>query len=156
MEKSMLSKTKLFSKNFMRSEEFTYMLTALLTAIASELKVVPFNGEDFRFGLGSMTFFLLVLIWSPSSIIRTGIITGITVVCFRLIEDIALHDIFVSTSLISHSPAFVFYFLFAFGLQFIRIDKYKTSPLILGAWAALLKSLEIVGSTFYETSSPSI
>ena len=38
------------------------ILTILITVIASEFKVIPFNGEDFRFGLGSAAFFFLLLI----------------------------------------------------------------------------------------------
>ena len=62
-EKSMFSKTKL--KKFIGTNGVTYLVIALLTAIASEIKVIPFNGEDFRFGLGSITFFLLILIRPP-------------------------------------------------------------------------------------------
>ena len=77
----------LFSKNFNRSDGLYLVFIALLTAIASEIKVIPFNGEAFRFGLGSITFFLLILIRPPASLIRTGFITGLTVVCFRLFGD---------------------------------------------------------------------
>jgi hypothetical protein len=45
--------------------------------------VTPFNGEAFRFGLGSITFFLIILIHPPASLVRTGIFTGLFVVCFR-------------------------------------------------------------------------
>ena len=58
----MSSIAKLFSKKFNRSNGVALVLIALLTAIASEIKVIPFNGEAFRFGLGSITFFLLILI----------------------------------------------------------------------------------------------
>ena len=71
------------------------MLTAVLTAIASEIKVIPFNGENFRFGLGSITFFLLFLFDLQRPLIRTGFVTGITVVCFRLLGDLMI-DAFIS------------------------------------------------------------
>ena len=99
------------------------------------MKVVPFDGEVFRFGLGSITFFLLILIWSPISLIRTGSITGITVVGFRVIEDFFISDITISASVWSHLPALLFYLVFALGLHTIKIERYKTFPLILGAWA---------------------
>ncbi|MFE8697741.1 ATP-binding protein [Cytobacillus sp. FJAT-53684] len=128
-----------FNKSFNRTNGFIVILTALLTAIASEVKVVPFDGEAFRFGLGSITFFLLVLIWSPPSLIRTGIITGITVVCFRVFEDILFSEMLITISFMRHLPAFLFYFIYALGLHIIKIEKYKTAPLILGAWASLFE-----------------
>ena len=63
----MSSITMLFSKKFNRTDGVAIVLTALLTAIASEIKVIPFNGEAFRFGLGSITFFLLIP-YSTSSV----------------------------------------------------------------------------------------
>lgn len=117
------------------------ILTALLTTFSSEFRLVPFEGEDFRFGLGSITFFLMILIWSPLSIVRTGFVTGATVICFRVLEDIVFGESLLGTSLINHLPAFFFYFIFALGLHAIKVEKYKTFPLILGAWAALFEFL---------------
>ena len=139
----MFSINKLLSKNGNGTDGVIMVLIVLLTAIASEIKVVPFNGEAFRFGLGSVTFFLLILIWTPVSLIRTGLVTGITVVCFRVFEDIVLHEVVLLTSLKSHIPAFLFYFIFALGLHIIKIERYKTSPLILGSWASLF---ELIGN----------
>ncbi|WP_172370808.1 sensor histidine kinase [Sporosarcina jiandibaonis] len=132
-----------FSKNFNRSDGLYLVFIALLTAIASEIKVIPFNGEAFRFGLGSIAFFLLLLIRPPASLIRTGLITGLTVVCFRLFGDM-LHHTDLLVSLKTHSPVFLFYFLYALGLNFIKIEQYKTSPLLLGAGAA---GLEYIGNS---------
>jgi two-component system, sensor histidine kinase YcbA len=114
-----------------------------LTAIASEIKVVPFNGDVFRFGLGSITFFLLILIRPPASLIRTGVVTGLTVVCFRLVGDMLFDDVHMAESLKNHLPAFLFYFLFALGLSIIKVERYKTFPLVLGALAA---GLELIGN----------
>lgn len=117
-----------------------WLLIALLTAITSEIKIVPFEAvPSFRFGLGSIVFFLLILIRPPQSFLRAGVVTGITVVCFRLLEDVLLREIFVWTSLESHLPAFLFYLIFSIGLHLIKIEKYKTSPLLLGCYAALFE-----------------
>lgn len=109
---------------------------ALLTAIAGEVNVIPFNGEVFRFGLGAIVFFLLLLIRPPKSLIHAGFITGLTVVAFR-----CLSDWFVQTGtpieiLKDHSPTFLFYFIFAYGLHRINIRKHQMCPLQLGALAA--------------------
>lgn len=142
-EISMFYLNRRLSKHFNQTEGFILAITALLTAAISEVKVVPFDGEAFRFGLGSIAFFLLILIWPPVSLIRTGIVTGATVVGFRLIEDLFIRDIAFSASLISHFPALLFYFVFALGLHTIKIERYKTFPLILGAWASLF---ELIGN----------
>lgn len=138
----MLSITKL--KNSIGSTGVTYVVIALLTAIASEIKVIPFNGENFRFGLGSITFFLLILIRPSIPLIRTGLITGITVVCFRLIGDFTTETISFWTSLQNHLPAFLYYVLFAIGFSIIKIEPYKAFPLLLGAWALLF---EFIGNS---------
>ena len=109
----MVSINKLFSKHVNETGRVGLIFTVLLTAISSEFKVIPFDGEAFRFGLGSMTFFLLILIHPPRSLIRTGVVTGITVVCFRLLEDIVIGEAVVWGSLKSHLPAFLFYFIFS-------------------------------------------
>jgi two-component system, sensor histidine kinase YcbA len=112
---------------------------ALLTTFASEIKVVPFEGEVFRFGLGSVAFFLLILIWSPSSLIRIGTVTGLTVVLFRVMEDLMFRDAFLLKSVLLHFPVFFFYFFFAWGLHLLKVETYKDNPLILGAWVSLVE-----------------
>ena len=129
--------------------ELLWYLSSYLATITSEIKVVPFNDEAFRFGLGSVTFFLLILICTPVYLIRTGIITGTTVVCFRIFEDIVLNEVVLLTSLKIHLPAFSFYFLFALGLHILKIERYKTSPLILGSWAFFFELIGNGAEQFY-------
>jgi two-component system sensor histidine kinase YcbA len=50
-----------------------------------------------------------------------------------------LYDVFGWTSIKSHLPAFLYYFIFALGFQLIKVERYKTFPLILGAWAVLFE-----------------
>ncbi|MBS4192050.1 sensor histidine kinase [Bacillus sp. FJAT-49705] len=131
-------------KSFYKTEWTSLLLTAVLTAIASEIKVIPFSGEAFRFGLGSIAFFLLILILPPVSLIRTGISTGITVVCFRIFGDIFFDHVPFWISFKSHLPVFLYYFLFSLGFSFIKINNYKTNPLLLGAFAAIF---EFIGNS---------
>lgn len=140
----MFSLNSFYNKNFNRFDGLYLLFMALLTAIASEIKVIPFNGEAFRFGLGSITFFLLMLIRPPASFIRAGFITGLTVVCFRLFGDVQVNHIDLVEGLKNHVPALLFYFLFALGLNLIKIEKYKSFPLRLGAYAA---GAEIIGNS---------
>ncbi len=126
-------------ERFLRRDWVVVMVTALLTALAGEVKLVPFDGDLFRFGLGSITFFLLILIWPPVSVLRTGIVTGLTVVCFRSVWNLLFEIMPLAESFINHLPAFLFYFIFALGLHLIEVNRYKTYPLLLGAWAALFE-----------------
>lgn len=126
---------KLLGRNSKRTDALSLFLTAVLTAIVSEVKIIPFYGEDLRFGLGSITFFLFILVWPPASFLRTGIITGITVVCFRLSADMVMGSAPLLTSVMTHFPAFLFYLLFSLGFGLIKIEAYKTSPFLLGAFA---------------------
>lgn len=141
-EKLMSSITKL--KKIIGVNSVSYVLIALLTTIFSEIKVTPFNGEHFRFGLGSIAFFLLLLIRPIVPMIRTGFITGMTVVCFRLIGDLTNESVSFLTSLQIHFPSFLYYFIFALGFSIIKIESYKATPLLLGAWAFLF---EFIGNS---------
>lgn len=132
-------------RNFFNKQDYIYLiLLALMTAIASEIKVIPFNGEAIRFGLGSVVFFLLILIRQPVYLVRAGLITGVTVVCFRLFIDITFYHVDYLSGLIHHLPAALFYFIFALGLHIIHLETYKQTPLLLGALAA---GLELIGNS---------
>lgn len=133
-----------FKMRFGQSETMFIIITALLTSIAGEFKIVPFSGEAFRLGLGNIVFFLLILIRTPKSLIRTGFITAITVVCFRALGDNIIDDVSLFSALKIHAPAFWFYFLFALGLSVVKIEKYKTSPFLLGAFATVF---EFIGNS---------
>lgn len=110
-------------------------LIAVLTAIAGEFKFIPFEGEAFRFGLGSAAFFFLLLIRKPESYFHTALITGITVLIFRTAEDALLGSFSFLTSMKTHLPAVMYYILYGTGLGVLQIDKYKPNPLQMGALA---------------------
>ncbi|NEU31796.1 sensor histidine kinase [bacterium LRH843] len=131
----MVTPYKLFNKSINITNGIAIIVTAILTAIASEIKVIPFNGEALRFGLGSITFFLLLLIKPPASFLQTGFITGVFVVCFRAYGEMIVDHVPFWTSFINHLPALSFYFLFSLGFSMITIEKYKASPFLLGAFA---------------------
>lgn len=110
-------------------------LIAVLTAIAGEFKYIPFEGEAFRFGLGSAAFFFLLLIRKPDSYFQTALVTGMTVLLFRTAEDALLVSLPFISSLRIHFPAVLFYVLYGVGLGWIKIEKCKSTPLTLGAIA---------------------
>lgn len=114
-------------------------ITILFTVIASEFKVIPFNGEDFRFGLGSVAFFFLLLIFQPASLVLTGLLTGAAVVVVRIGEDMLFTDEAFGLIFENHLPALLFYLLFAAGLSVIQLERFKATPLFLGAVATVIE-----------------
>jgi len=132
------------SAKWRKSELIWIILIAILTAISSEIKVAPFYGENFRFGLGSIMFLLLILIRPPYAIIRAGIVTGLTVVLFRIMNDVAFNLFDFTESLKQNAPAFIYYFIFSSGFRIFGVEKYQDKPLRLGIYATLL---EIIGNS---------
>ncbi|AMX01128.1 ATP-binding protein [Rummeliibacillus stabekisii] len=120
------------------------LLIAVLTAVSSEIKLSPFQGEPFRFGVGSITFLVLLLARKPKSVLKTGIITGTTVVLFRLIISVIFYSGTWGNSFQEHLPAFFYYFLYVLLFQFIKLEKFIDSPFKLGLIAT---GIEIVANT---------
>ena len=94
-----------------------------MTAIGSEIKIMPFANTTFRFGLGTIVFFLCTLI-KPTPIILAGVATSIVTTIFRVFNS-TLHDAPISESIFNHLPAGLFYVLFALCLQILDIQQYR-------------------------------
>ncbi|MEO4055662.1 sensor histidine kinase [Solibacillus sp. CAU 1738] len=116
---------------------FTILIIALLTALASEIKIIPFH-MDFRFGFGSIIFFLAILI-KPVPIIRTGFATAITIVLFRTLIDLFFSDDHFWHVLLTHLPAALFYITFAVCLSFIQFERIRLRPMKLGLYGAFFE-----------------
>lgn len=127
------------SFKWLRTEVIWILLIASFTAISSEIKLIPFNGEDFRFGLGSITFLLLILIRIPRSVIRTGVITGLTVVLFRVFSSVLIYNGTFPDSLIEHYPAFLFYFVYVVLFTLLDVRSFIEQPLKLGILATFIE-----------------
>ncbi|ARJ39186.1 two component sensor histidine kinase [Sporosarcina ureae] len=134
---------KLMWRQFYQSEAARIVFIAIMTALTGELKVMPFDGEMFRFALGGIVFFLLILIYPPVSVLRTGFVTAVTVVVFRVMKELWFGAA-LSDSLLLHMPVFLFYFIVAIGWHVVGLEKYKSFPLRLGALAFLF---EVVSNT---------
>ncbi|HBT72877.1 MAG TPA: ATP-binding protein [Lysinibacillus sp.] len=123
------------SKLSMTRASLTWIfIIAVLTAIGSEIKIMPFANTTFRFGLGTIIFFLCTLL-KPTPIILAGIATSIVTTIFRVINS-TLHNVPISESLFNHLPAALFYVLFAVCLQILDIQQYREKPLKLGLLVA--------------------
>lgn len=123
------------SKLLMTRASLTWIfIIAVMTAIGSEIKIMPFANTTFRFGLGTIVFFLCTLI-KPTPIILAGIATSIVTTIFRVFNS-ALHDVPIAESIFNHLPAGLFYVLFALCLQILNIQQYREKPLKLGLLVA--------------------
>ena len=114
------------------------LIISLLTAIGSEVKVMPYEDAPFRLGLGSIIFFLSVLI-RPVPLIPIGFITGFTVVVFRERLDQLIFGGDISQYIVQHLPAALFYITFAICLHIINVEKYKLRPFRLGLLATIFE-----------------
>ena len=123
------------------SSFLTIIIIAFLTAISSEIKIMPFDEAPFRFGLGSIVFFLSILV-RPVPIIKTGIVTALTVLLFRTGIDCLVYQ--KTLPLFEHVPAALFYITFASCLQFANLEHVRTQPFKLGLYGALF---EIIANT---------
>ncbi|ARD48517.1 sensor histidine kinase [Sporosarcina sp. P33] len=135
--------TKSIWRRLSQSEAAKIAFITILTVLTGELKVMPFDGETFRFALGGIMFFLLILIYPPVSMLRTGFITAAAVVVFRVTKEMWLGAALLE-SLQMHVPVFLFYFIIALGWHFAGLEKYKSFPLRLGALAFIF---EVVSNT---------
>lgn len=123
------------SKLLMTRASLTWIfIIAVMTAIGSEIKIMPFANTTFRFGLGTIVFFLCTLI-KPTPIILAGVATSIVTTIFRVINS-TLHDVPIPESIFNHLPAGLFYVLFAVCLQMLDIQQYREKPLKLGLLVA--------------------
>lgn len=122
---------------------FTMSLIALLTAIVSEVKIMPFENIPFRFGLGSIIFFFALLI-KPLPVFFTGMITAFTVIIWRTLLNVLLYDDLFFSQLIEHLPAGLFYIVFALCFHFISLEEVKQHPFVLGLCAT---AFEVISNT---------
>lgn len=111
---------------------------ALATALISEIKIVPFGDESFRFGLGSIVFFFSILIFQRH-IVLTGVVTAITIVSFRTALDLIEQFQPFLHPFLTHIPAAIFYIIFAIGLNKLPFQKLRLQPLQLGFYVSILE-----------------
>jgi len=140
-----------------RHDVLLIFAVAIVTAIASEVKVIPYEGAPFRFGLGTVMFLLAVLIL-PLPLIHTGFITGIVIVLFRTILDDAFFESAFTNAILTHLPAGLFYILFAFGLYMIKLEQLKSKPFLLASLVTIIEfasnSVEQLATSLFITNIP--
>ncbi|QRG68425.1 ATP-binding protein [Brevibacillus choshinensis] len=135
----------------MRENLYILLVMLLTVPIAGELKFHPFQ-DDFRISFGTTAFFFLLLWLRPS--FMAGLLTGATVVLFRIMLDWMSKDLFdFVLSFHMHLPAFFFYATFAGLFSLFRVNRFHHLPL----WVGLLGTAAEIGANLVELSfrSPS-
>ncbi|MDR6550807.1 ATP-binding protein [Paenibacillus qinlingensis] len=138
----------------LKNEGLQMILIAIVTAIAGEFKITPFSGEVFRIGLGSSAFLLCLLLMRHLPYVYTGIITGITVLLFRMLEDgITSHGaLSFITSAQMHLSATFYYITYAIAMSLIKDKWDRFHPFILGLFLSVIdlmsNELELLARSF--------
>lgn len=122
-----------------RSELIWILFIAVVTTLSSEIKLAPFSGENFRFGLGSIIFFLMLLIRQPKNYLLTAFLTSFIIVGFRVMLQISFEETTFVDSVIENYPGGIFYFVYVLGFKILRLYEYVEKPLLLGILATILE-----------------
>ena len=118
----------------------TIIIIIILTAIMGEFKLSPYEFSTFRLGLGSITFFLLILLTNVPVLV-TGLMTGLFLLLFRTIIDAMTINDTLLNLLILNVPACLYYIVFAFFVDKLALRKLKEFPFQLGIYGAAFELL---------------
>jgi len=113
----------------------TIVIIIILTAIMGEFKIYPYESSTFRLGLGSITFFLLILLTNVP-VLFTGLMTALFLLLFRTaIDTMTVNDTLLNL-LILNIPACLYYIIFAFCIDKLALRKLKEFPFQIGIYGA--------------------
>ena len=118
----------------------TIIIILILTAIMGEFKLFPYEFSTFRLGLGSITFFLLILLTNVPVLV-TGLMTGLFLLLFRTVIDAMTINDTLLNLLILNVPACLYYIVFAFFVDKLALRKLKEFPFQLGIYGAAFELL---------------
>lgn len=131
----------MLSKKGISSQLLLALTIVLLTAVLGEVKITVIN-NSFRFGLGSATFFFLLLYYKEVSYLLIALISGILITFFRVGLDFLFASNFqFESSFIEHSPIIGYYFVFAIILLIGQTKKNLDNPFYLGVLGTVADAL---------------
>ncbi|ALA52057.1 MULTISPECIES: sensor histidine kinase [Shouchella] len=124
----------------MRSKKWlTVVFIGVATALMGELRFAPF-GWEFRFGMGSSTFFFLLLAFRQAPPFLTGILTGAVVVLFRVLTStLFLEDPYSFVEvLFVHLSAMFYYWAFGLGITLLPTKLVQKNMLWFGLFVVVI------------------
>jgi two-component system sensor histidine kinase YcbA len=123
------------------------IFTALLTTFMGQVYINPF-GSSFRMSMAIVAMTLLLLEFDDIPIIRTSIITSISVFCFRVFTDyISTNEVYY-VLVNRHLPAAVFYIVVGVLFFYLKIRDLKDSPVRLIMFVGLSDMLSNIIEVF--------
>ncbi len=120
-----------------------YILVLMLITVplAGELKFYPVN-ETFRISFGAPTFFFFLLLFQRIPSVFAGFLTGITVVCFRIVIDlIAGNHSAWEASLQAHYSSFFFYFAYCVLFYVTGVRHIHNRTILVGLMGMVIEVL---------------
>ncbi|KMZ44827.1 MULTISPECIES: sensor histidine kinase [Bacillales] len=109
--------------------------------LAGELKFYPVN-ETFRISFGAPTFFFFLLLFQRIPSVFAGFLTGITVVCFRIVIDlIAGNHSAWEASLQAHYSSFFFYFAYCVLFYVTGVRHIHNRTILVGLMGMVIEVL---------------
>ncbi|NRR02823.1 sensor histidine kinase [Brevibacillus sp. RS1.1] len=109
--------------------------------LAGELKFYPVN-ETFRISFGAPTFFFFLLLFQRIPSVFAGFLTGITVVCFRIVIDlIAGNHSAWEDSLQAHYSSFFFYFAYCVLFYLTGVRHIHNRTILVGLMGMVIEVL---------------
>ncbi|MFE4240955.1 sensor histidine kinase [Peribacillus butanolivorans] len=125
----------------MKKEVYILVLMLFTVPLAGELSFYPLN-ETFRISIGAPAFFFFLLLLQKTPAIISGILTGTTVVLFRILIDFFMQDNFHWASTFQfHYPSFFFYFTYSFLFYLVKINRFQNRSLIIGFIGLIIEIL---------------
>jgi two-component system sensor histidine kinase YcbA len=101
------------------------MWIAVISAILGQFFVNPFN-SDFRFTLAVISLSVFFILFENIPIVLTSLITGITVLTYRITVDMLINGSTIYIAFTKFYPSIVFYSFFGVFLFFFKIrDRYQ-------------------------------
>lgn len=128
----------------MREKLLTYLFIIIAVPIAGELKFYPLDGGGIRVSLGTPVFFF-ILLWSRRiHPIFAGLITGLSVVFFRVfLYGIQMDTFSFADSFWHHFPVFFYYLTFALLFYILNLHTLYEKPFLIGLYGVII---EVVAS----------
>lgn len=142
-----------------RKDTKVMLLIVLATTLLGQVNAKPF-GTDFRISLGIIVLSVLLLRFNNISIMKTCLLTGISINLFRVILEAVPGDESISALLLKHYPAVVFYLFFAAFLILLNYRETISKPLVCIMIIALsdigANTIEIILRGDFKTVAPEV
>jgi two-component system sensor histidine kinase YcbA len=131
----------LIGSGLIQNKFISYLFMIFAVPIAGELKFFPIQAVDLRVSLGTPVFFF-ILLWSRKiQPIFAGIVTGTSVVFFRVLLDSFKVDSFqFKDSFGLNFPVFFYYVVFSVLFYLFRINHFYNRPIFIGIFGMIMET----------------